>query len=444
MFRLSSNDNLQQTILLTAREALQDDSLEFHAPEEYLLSKKWSEFAGGVGRAEELLMPANLLFLPSECAKLLGDGGLLRRRKNRVAALVGPTRTGKSEFFERRLPEMLKLEDGRQRKVAVVNGNAESVKFASLPTALERIKKLFGLFAQRLNVEDPSDIISVFVNQNTHVLVIDEMFKLMEGLSEEEARKFVTGLFALFDNGLTGDEVGCVLLFAETGYFATAVLFALQAYGGNEVGPEACCVIRVDELPADRAGAITDANILCAAAMSVCGFSHTEIQAFVKLDVPYSIRRLFLANRIMDEGPNVEMAVRNVVRDQLARDVNYGIQDLRDIRAVLSDESWGDFWNWLVYVRDVNDGLGRGAESINRLPYPYRRVANPLNVVCSPAMGFSRSDLLNAILGTSQQPRNLEDLEEVLSLLLLPAAERLTRSEPTSAISLRSRRRKTR
>ena len=130
----------------------------------------------------------------------------------------------------------------------------------------------------------------------------------------------------------------------------------------------------------------------------------------------YSIRRLFLANRIMDEGPNVEMAVRNVVRDQLARDVNYGIQDLRDIRAVLSDESWGNFWNWLVYVRDVNDGLGRGAESINRLPYPYRRVANPLNVVCSPAMGFSRSDLLNVILGTSQQPRNLEDLEEVLSL----------------------------
>ena len=58
----------------------------------------------------------------------------------------------------------------------------------------------------------------------------------------------------------------------------------------------------------------------------------------------------------MDEGPNVEMAVRNVVRDQLARDVNYGIQDLRDIRAVLSDESWGDFkafisWNWLVYPR---------------------------------------------------------------------------------------------
>ena len=87
----------------------------------------------------------------------------------------------------------------------------------------------------------------------------------------------------------------------------------------------------------------------------------------------------------------------------------------RDIRAVLSDESWGDFWNWLVYVRDVNDGLGRGAESIKRLPYPYRRVANPLNVVCSPAMGFSRSDLLNAILGTCQQPRNLEDLEEVLS-----------------------------
>ena len=94
-------------------------------------------------------------------------------------------------------------------------------------------------------------------------------------------------MFALFDNGLTGDQVGCVLLFADTGYFATAVLFALQAYGGNEVGPEACCVIRVDELPADRAGAITDANILCAAAMSVCGFSHTEIQAFVKLDVPY-------------------------------------------------------------------------------------------------------------------------------------------------------------
>ena len=273
----------------------------------------------------------------------------------------------------------------------------------------------FRQFAERLELEDPSDSIPAFVAQNTHVLVIDELFKLVVGLSEEEARKFVTGLFALFDNGLIGDEVGCVLLFADTGYFATAVLFALQAYGGNEVGVEACCVIRVDELPADRAGAITDANILCAAAMSVCGFSHTEIQAFFKLDVPYSIRRLFLANRIMDEGRNVEMAVRNVVRDQLARDVNYGIQDLRDIRAVLSDESWGDFWNWLVYVRDVNDGLGRGAESIKRLPYPYRRVANPLNVVCSPAMGFSRSDLLNAILGTCQQPRNLEDLEEVLS-----------------------------
>ena len=247
-----------------------------------------------MGRAQlrqaQLLTPANLLFLPSECAKLLGDGGLLCRRKNRVAALVGPTRTGKSEFFEMRLPEMLKLEDGRQRKVGVVNGNFESDNFARLPTSWERIRELFRQFAEQLNVEDPSDSIPAFVKQNTHVLVIDEMFKLMEGLSEEEARKFVTGLFALFDNFLTGDQVGCVLLFADTGYFATAVLFALQAYGGNEVGPEACCVIRVDELPADRAGAITDANILCAAAMSVCGFSHTEIQAFVKLDVPYSIR----------------------------------------------------------------------------------------------------------------------------------------------------------
>ena len=223
------------------------------------------------------------LFLPSECAKLLGDGGLLCRRKNRVAALVGPTRTGKSEFFEIRLREMLKLEDGRQRNVGVVNGNFESDNFARLPTSWERIRELFRQFAEQLNVEDPSDSIPAFVKQNTHVLVIDEMFKLMEGLSEEEARKFVTGLFALFDNGLTGDQVGCVLLFADTGYFATAVLFALQAYGGNEVGPEACCVIRVDELPADRAGAITDANILCAAAMSVCGFSHTETNSFLVL-----------------------------------------------------------------------------------------------------------------------------------------------------------------
>jgi hypothetical protein len=340
--------------------------------------------------------------------------------------MVGPTRTGKSEFFEKRLPEMLKLEDGRQRNVSVVNGNFESVKFACLPTGLERIKLLFRLFAKGLELKDPGDDIHAFVKQNTHVLAIDELFKLVVGLSEEEARNFVSCLFALFDNGLTGDEVGCVLLFADTGYFATAVLFALQAYGGNEVGPETCCVIRVDELPADRAGATTDTNILCAAAMSVCGFSHTEIQAFVKLDVPYSIRRLFLANRIMDEG-NVEMAVRNVVRDQLARDVDFSIQDLKDIRAVLSDESWGHFWNWLVYVRDVSDGLGRGAESIETLPYPYRRVANPLNVVCSPAMGFSLSDLLNAILGTCQKPRNPEDLEEVLSLLPLPAAERLTK-----------------
>ena len=425
MFRLSSNLHLRQTILLKAREATQDNSLEFKAPEEYLLSEEWSKISDDVGR-RQLLTSANLLFLPSRCAKLLGEGGLLCRRKNRVAALVGPTRTGKSEFSEMRLPEMLKLEDGRQRNVSVVNGNFVSVKFAHLTTGLDRIELLFRLFAKGLELKDPGDDIHAFVKQNTHVLVIDELFKLVVGLSEEEARNFVSGLFALFDNGLTGDEVGCVLLFADTGYFATAVLFALQAYGGNEVGPETCCVIRVDELHADRAGATTDTNILCAAAMSVCGFSHTEIQAFVKLDVPYSIRRLFLANRIMDEG-NVEMAVRNVVRDQLARDVDFIIQDLKDIRAVLSDESWGHFWNWLVYVRDVSDGLGRGAESIETLPYPYRRVANPLNVVCSPAMGFSLSDLLNAILGTCQKPRNPEDLEEVLSLLPLPAAERLTK-----------------
>ena len=187
----------------------------------------------------------------------------------------------------------------------------------------------------------------------------------------------------------------------------------------------------MEELSAGGAetGAITDANILCAAAMSVSGFSNSIIQDFANVDAQYALRRLFLANRIMDGGANQERIVQTTVQSLLKRDVDFIIQDLIDIKAVLADDdSWRDFWNWLRYVRDVNDGQGHEVDSAKMLPYRYLRVANPLNVVPSPALGFTLSDLLNAILGISQQPRTSKELEAALSLLHLDPADRLTRA----------------
>ena len=131
----------------------------------------------------------------------------------------------------------------------------------------------------------------------------------------------------------------------------------------------------------------------------------------------------------MDAGANQARPVQTTVQSQLARDVDFIIQDLREIKAVLSDDdSWRDFWNWLRYVRDVLDGQGHEVKSFEKLPYPYQRVANPLNIVPSPGLEFTLSDLLNAILGISQQPRTFEELEAALSLLFLNPADRLTRA----------------
>ena len=166
MFVLSSRPLLEAAILEEARKVLENDALEFYAPEEYLLSEQWGQFPNGQTR-KTLLTPDNLLFLPSKCTKLLGDGGLLCRNKNRVMALVGPTRTGKSEFLERRLVPLLMLEEGRTREVAIVNGNYITDDFKRIPTGQQRIEELFRLFAERLDVDAPDRNIHAFVTKHT-------------------------------------------------------------------------------------------------------------------------------------------------------------------------------------------------------------------------------------------------------------------------------------
>lgn len=378
-------------------------------PSHFRVSGVWDALLKGTA-SPSFFDPTHLEFLPPPPP---GVKLLLQRKGARIGAVLGATRVGKSDTMQG--PRLASWCTARP-DVVYVNGLKDCPAYELLSWN-ERVNLLLA----QVEMKHPSSLDYEkkhgrhgWIAKGNYVLAVDELFMLLRGLDTQSMIMFVTRLFRLFDNGQP--TPGSVLFFADTSYFAGALLLSFQEMKGNTARENADCVVRMDHKPLGASDAVGDAKILAEAVLSAMGAPPDEISHLSAVKTPYPVRVFLLAAGMTSPTFNFSA----VFEFQMNRDIAFYFEDLMAIVGVL-DTTWLEaLRQWLCRLRDPE------FETYNT-PHYFAAPAQ-LIALAPPALELSTSFILNLALGAGSAPLNIARLERARSLAVGGTIPRISRA----------------